>query len=67
MLKKNFNSVLIIGMGLIGSSLFRAIYKNHLICFDQKKVICLTIFLTTFQVLNFLKYTINIIRNFKHA
>ena len=30
MLKKNFNSVLIIGMGLIGSSLSRAIYKNHL-------------------------------------
>ena len=27
---KNFNSVLIIGMGLIGSSLSRAIYKNHL-------------------------------------
>ena len=30
MIKKNFNSVLIIGMGLIGSSLSRAIYKNHL-------------------------------------
>ena len=30
MTKKNFNSVLIIGMGLIGSSLSRAIYKNHL-------------------------------------
>ena len=30
MVKKNFNSVLIIGMGLIGSSLSRAIYKNHL-------------------------------------
>ena len=30
MIKKNFNSVLIIGMGLMGSSLSRAIYKNHL-------------------------------------
>ena len=30
MIKKNFKSVLIIGMGLIGSSLSRAIYKNHL-------------------------------------
>ena len=30
MIKKNFDSVLIIGMGLIGSSLSRAIYKNHL-------------------------------------
>ena len=30
MTKKNFNSVLVIGMGLIGSSLTRAIYKNHL-------------------------------------
>ena len=30
MIKKKFNSVLIIGMGLIGSSLSRAIYKNHL-------------------------------------
>ena len=30
MIKKKFNSVLIIGMGLIGSSLSRAIYQNHL-------------------------------------
>ena len=30
MIKKKIDSVLIIGMGLIGSSLSRAIYKNHL-------------------------------------
>ena len=30
MIKKIFDSVLIIGMGLIGSSIARALYKNHL-------------------------------------
>jgi len=29
MISKKFNSVLIIGMGLIGSSISRALYKNH--------------------------------------
>ena len=31
MIKKKFNSVLIIGMGLIGSSISRALYDNHLV------------------------------------
>ena len=30
MVKKKYNSVLIIGMGLIGSSLSRSIYANHI-------------------------------------